>query len=66
MSDVARPQRSVALNRLGGSSTLNNMPANKSQHFVPRCLLRPFTLGYDNKAINLFNLKLGSLSVVPL
>lgn len=35
------------------------MPANKSQHFVPRCLLRPFTLGSDNKAINLFNLKLG-------
>jgi hypothetical protein len=35
------------------------MPANKSQHFVPRCQLRPFSLDGENKAINLFNLKLG-------
>jgi len=32
------------------------MPHNKNQHFVPRCLLRPFTLGGDGAAINVFNI----------
>lgn len=32
------------------------MPANKNQHFVPRCHLRPFTLNEDDAAINVFNL----------
>ncbi|WP_354103552.1 DUF4238 domain-containing protein [Bradyrhizobium sp. LB14.3] len=31
------------------------MPHNKNQHYVPRCLLRPFTLGGDGVAINVFN-----------
>ncbi|MHC2255939.1 hypothetical protein ACVILK_005631 [Bradyrhizobium embrapense] len=31
------------------------MPAYKNQHFVPRCLLKPFTLGADGKAINLYS-----------
>lgn len=33
------------------------MPANKNQHFVPRCYLRPFTLSGEAKAINLFNVE---------
>ncbi|MBW8365087.1 MAG: DUF4238 domain-containing protein [Rhizobium sp.] len=32
------------------------MATNKNQHFVPRCHLRPFTLGGENAAINLLNL----------
>lgn len=32
------------------------MATNKNQHFVPRCHLRPFTLGAEDAAINLFNL----------
>jgi hypothetical protein len=32
------------------------MPAQKNQHFVPKCLLKPFTLNGDGKAINVFNL----------
>lgn len=32
------------------------MATNKNQHFVPRCHLRPFTLGTKDAAINLFNL----------
>jgi hypothetical protein len=31
------------------------MPANKNQHFVPRCYLRPFSRAAEAKAINLFN-----------
>lgn len=33
------------------------MATNKNQHFVPRCHLRPFTLGSEDAAINLFNLE---------
>jgi uncharacterized protein DUF4238 len=33
------------------------MATNKNQHFVPRCHLRPFTLGSENSAISLFNLE---------
>lgn len=32
------------------------MPANKSQHFVPRCYLRAFCADGDGAAINLFNM----------
>jgi len=32
------------------------MPAQKNQHFVPRCALKPFTLNGEGAAINLFNL----------
>lgn len=32
------------------------LATNKNQHFVPRCYLRPFTLGSEDAAINLFNL----------
>jgi Protein of unknown function (DUF4238) len=32
------------------------MPALKNQHFVPRCLLRPFTLAENDRSINLYNL----------
>jgi hypothetical protein len=32
--------------------------ANKSQHFVPRCQLRPFTRDGESKSVNLFNLRL--------
>ena len=32
------------------------MASNKNQHFVPRCYLRPFSLGGDKVAISLFNL----------
>lgn len=32
------------------------MATNKNQHFVPRCHLRPFTLGAEDAAISLFNL----------
>jgi predicted nucleic acid-binding protein len=32
------------------------MPANKNQHFVPRCALKPFTLNSAGLAINLFNI----------
>ncbi|WP_168212956.1 MULTISPECIES: DUF4238 domain-containing protein [unclassified Bradyrhizobium] len=32
------------------------MPNNKNQHFVPRCLLRPFTLAGAGTAINVFNI----------
>lgn len=31
------------------------MPVNKNQHFVPRALLKPFTLDAAGKAISLFN-----------
>lgn len=33
------------------------MASNKNQHFVPRCHLRPFTLGSEDAAICLFNLE---------
>jgi len=33
------------------------MATNKNQHFVPRCHLRPFTLGAEGMAISLFNLE---------
>lgn len=32
------------------------MASNKNQHYVPRCLLRPFTKDGDGRCINLFNL----------
>ena len=32
------------------------MPSNKSQHFVPRTHFKPFSLGRQGKAINLFNI----------
>ena len=32
------------------------MPANKNQHFVPRCYLRAFSWGGVGKAINLYNI----------
>lgn len=32
------------------------MATNKNQHFVPRCHLRPFTIGEADTAINVFNL----------
>lgn len=32
------------------------MPANKNQHFVPRCYLRAFSWGGDGKAIDLYNI----------
>jgi Protein of unknown function (DUF4238) len=32
------------------------MPAQKNQHFVPRCALKPFTLNGEGAAINVFNL----------
>jgi hypothetical protein len=35
------------------------VPDNKNQHYVPRCLLKPFTLNGDGRAINVFNLSRG-------
>ena len=35
------------------------MATNKNQHFVPRCYLKAFTVGGENKAINLFNIDHG-------
>lgn len=32
------------------------MAANKNQHFVPRCYLRPFTMDEGDAAIHVFNL----------
>lgn len=32
------------------------MASNKNQHFVPRCYLKEFTHGSENKAINVFNI----------
>jgi len=32
------------------------MATNKNQHFVPRCHLRPFTMGENGASINVFNL----------
>src|SRR6476660_6741129 len=32
------------------------MASNKNQHFVPRCYLRPFTIGGVGSAINLYNI----------
>lgn len=32
------------------------MASNKNQHFVPRCLLRPFTRDEAGRAINIFNI----------
>jgi hypothetical protein len=32
------------------------MPAQKNQHYVPRCALRPFSLNAEGLAINLFNI----------
>lgn len=32
------------------------MATNKNQHFVPRCHLKPFTVGETNRAIHVFNL----------
>ena len=32
------------------------MPAHKNQHFVPRCALKPFSLGGTGDAINVFNI----------
>lgn len=37
------------------------MATNKNQHFVPRCHLRPFTLGTEGLAISLINLDLKKL-----
>jgi hypothetical protein len=34
------------------------MPSHKNQHFVPRCHLAPFTVGYAGAAINVFNVGL--------
>ena len=31
------------------------MASNKNQHFVPRCYLRPFTVGGANRQIHLYN-----------
>src|ERR1700692_2876002 len=33
------------------------MPNLKNQHFVPRCLLRPFTYQGEGRAINLYNIR---------
>jgi hypothetical protein len=33
------------------------MPHNKNHHYVPRCLLKPFTQDQEGKSINLLNLK---------
>jgi Protein of unknown function (DUF4238) len=33
------------------------MPAQKNQHFVPRCAQKPFTLNEEGAAINVFNIK---------
>jgi hypothetical protein len=33
------------------------MPAQKNQHFVPRCALKAFTLNAEGAAINVFNIK---------
>jgi hypothetical protein len=33
------------------------MAAYKNQHFVPRCLLRPFSLNGEGRALNLFNIR---------
>lgn len=35
------------------------MPHNKNQHYVPRCLLRPFTLDGKGLSISLFNIARG-------
>lgn len=40
------------------------MATNKNQHFVPRCYLRPFTIGETNAAINLYNLE--RKKVIPM
>lgn len=32
------------------------MPENKNQHYVPRALLKPFTMDGEDKAINVFNM----------
>jgi hypothetical protein len=32
------------------------MPAQKNQHFVPRCVLKPFSFQMEGRAINLYNL----------
>lgn len=37
------------------------MASNKNQHYVPRCLLKPFTKDGDGLCINLFNLDRGRL-----
>lgn len=34
-----------------------HVATNKNQHFVPRCYLRPFTIGETHAAINLYNLE---------
>jgi hypothetical protein len=33
------------------------MPDLKNQHFVPRCLLKPFTYNGEGRAINLYNIR---------
>jgi hypothetical protein len=33
------------------------MSSYKNQHYVPRCLFKPFTLGAEGKAINLYNIR---------
>jgi Protein of unknown function (DUF4238) len=33
------------------------MADHKNQHFVPRCVLKPFTLNNEDKAINLYTLR---------
>jgi uncharacterized protein DUF4238 len=33
------------------------MPALKNQHFVPKCLLRPFAITGNDRSINLYNLR---------
>jgi hypothetical protein len=33
------------------------MPALKNQHFVPKCVLKPFTLNGEGRSINLYNIR---------
>jgi hypothetical protein len=35
------------------------MSKNKNQHFVPKCLLKPFSLDGEGRALNLFNISRG-------
>jgi hypothetical protein len=37
------------------------MADHKNQHFVPRCVLRPFTLNKEDKAINLYAIRVDRL-----
>jgi len=43
------------------------MAANKNQHFVPRCYLRPFSQNGEGRAISLFNLaRKGAIDSAPV